>query len=167
LLRNPARAVRGTSVEGLHVGSFGWSRGVKALCLLFLRSAAVAQLPDTVERWAPFVFSGEAGSPAASLDDAIAKTPNWLLDIFGVTSKGEALIKRLVIRNNPQRKRPGPVRLALRNPENLLINVIVDDEPVVNPDAIHRLADAIEHDWRAFGTSPRPLSQALQSCIME
>jgi hypothetical protein len=145
----PIRSVRGIALEGPHVRTFAWSRGVKALCILFLKSAGRLRSVGASDTFSPFILVGGAGSPAASLDDAIAKMPNWLMDMFGMTAKGDPIVKRLIIRNNPQRKRSGPVKLALRNQDDLQINVFVNGAPLLEPTAITKLADAIERDWWA------------------
>jgi hypothetical protein len=62
---------------------------------------------------------------AASLDYALSKRPAWLLDVFGVTSKGDPNALRLFQRRNGCRKLPGPVLIRFNphilEPENIQI----------------------------------------------
>ena len=85
-------------------GSFQWTNAVKALALLMVRTA----LKPTEA-----VLRGDAHSLAASLDYAISKQPLWLLEMFGSDQRGACLIRRMVLRANPERKRPGPVTLGV------------------------------------------------------
>lgn len=88
---------------------FQWTRAVQALSILLLRSAAST---NRVAGPAPFLSSDEHSS-VASLDYAVSKAPQWIQDMFGWDSNGDPLIKRLIRRINPERKRPGPVLLSL------------------------------------------------------
>lgn len=67
---------------------------------------------------------------AASLDLAISKQPTWLKDMFGCDQDGLTLARRMILRTNPERKRPGPVSLGLNS--NYLdaknIAIIIDDK---------------------------------------
>lgn len=87
-------------------GSFQWTSAVRALSLLAVK--AVATPEDAM-------VQGEGGSLAASLDYAISKQPGWLTDLFGCDHEGISYARRLVLRTNPERKRPGPVVLALNS----------------------------------------------------
>jgi hypothetical protein len=102
-------------------GSFRWSSAVKAMCLLF----AQHRLPLTSGEHTTnqILFSGGRGSLAASLDAALAKQPTWLLDVFGGDAQGNSLLRRLVSRDNPELKRPGPVTVFLKS--NLLNSITV------------------------------------------
>jgi hypothetical protein len=60
----------------------------------------------------PFIKGG-GGSLAASLDYAISKQPMWLTEMFGCDQSGISLIRRMVLRTNPERKRPGPTVLSV------------------------------------------------------
>jgi hypothetical protein len=81
-------------------GSFQWTRAVKALTVLLLRTAIHGNNA---------VIQGEAGSLAASLDYALSKEPTWLSEMFGADPQGRAFARRLFYRTNPERKRTGPV----------------------------------------------------------
>jgi hypothetical protein len=60
-----------------------------------------------------YYLSGNQGSAAAALDYALSKSPQWLYDFFGADSSGTLIARRLFSRINPERKRPGPVKLAV------------------------------------------------------
>jgi hypothetical protein len=60
------------------------------------------------------LLSGTQGSLAASLDYAMSKQPSWILDMFGFDADGKCIARRLINRSNTERKRPGPVTLALK-----------------------------------------------------
>ncbi len=92
-------------------GTFSWSKAVRAMALLFVEHRLRAiQLNE--QRVRGFLV-GTAGSPAASLDYALSKKPAWLLDMFGLSEKGESYALRVFQRINPERKRPGPVRVHI------------------------------------------------------
>jgi hypothetical protein len=85
-------------------GSFQWTRAVKSLTVLLLRSAI---------QGSGAVIEGGSGSLAASLDYALSKEPTWLSEMFGTDSQGRAFARRLFYRTNPERKRSGPVIINL------------------------------------------------------
>jgi len=99
------RSIRGKSGGAYRsAGSFQWTSAVRGLALLAVR--AVAGLPDAV-------LKGGNASLAASLDYAISKQPMWLTEMFGCDQSGISLIRRMVLRTNPERKRPGPTVLSI------------------------------------------------------
>lgn len=114
------RSVRGKqSGASFAAGTFQWTSAVRGLSLLAVRTAAQIEMG---------MISGENGSITASLDYAISKQPMWLIDMFGVDRFGTSLIRRMISRTNPERKRPGPTILAI-NPNYLSadgINIFVD-----------------------------------------
>jgi hypothetical protein len=75
-----------------------------SLSLLFLKTCASPS--DALLR-------GFANSLAASLDYAISKQPLWLTEMFGCDQQGISLGRGLILRTNPERKRPGPVTLGI------------------------------------------------------
>jgi len=98
------RSIRGKSGGAYRLaGSFQWTSAVKGLALLAVR--AVSGIEDPV-------IKGCGGSLAASLDYAISKQPMWLTEMFGCDQSGISLIRRMVLRTNPERKRPGPTVLS-------------------------------------------------------
>jgi len=99
------RCIRGKSGGAYRsAGSFQWTSAVKALALLLVRARVY-----TTEN----MIRGEANSMAASLDYAISKQPTWLTEMFGCDQDGISLARRMILRTNPERKRPGPVTLGL------------------------------------------------------
>ena len=100
-------SLRTTSVVPAHA-TFQWTAGVKSMCLFFL--SAAAHLPAEGHDHEA-ALAGEAGSAAASLDYTMSKAPAWLVDMFGSRADGTLVFNSLVRRVNPNRKRPGPVKL--------------------------------------------------------
>lgn len=119
---HPLLARRLVSVRGAmapqNTGTFRWSSGVRALALLLIKQAQFLEarkygVPDSP----PVAIHGYQNSLAASLDYAISKQPLWLQDMFGVTPQGLPIVKLLLKRMNPDRKRPGPVMVFIQNPD--------------------------------------------------
>jgi len=99
------RSIRGKSGGAYRcAGSFQWTSAVKGLALLAVRAVSGLEEP---------VIKGCGGSLAASLDYAISKQPMWLTEMFGCDQSGISLIRRMVLRTNPERKRPGPTVLSI------------------------------------------------------
>ncbi len=95
------------AVDGASVGTFSWSRAVQALTILLLRT-----LLHRSDRAVIPVLEGGQGSLAASLDYAISKETQWLCEMFGVDAHGRSIARRLITRQNPERKRAGPVSVS-------------------------------------------------------
>ncbi len=131
LLNKTIVSVRGKSGAGARAeGSFQWTSAVQALTILFLRACyhgkLVSEAPDVVLN---ADLQGERGSVAASLEYAIDKQPHWLQEMFGSDSKGNTLLRRLLHRDNPGGKRPGPISISVNRaalPAES-IQVFVDD----------------------------------------
>jgi hypothetical protein len=121
-------------------GSFQWSSAVRAMTCVFLS----AKLFEDLDPGEP-MLTGEAKSLAASLDYAITKQPVWILDMFGVSSTGRTLAKRLFRVTNSHRKRGGPVALSL----NLhtcpphCIEIVLDGQPVQSPEILRAMLTSI------------------------
>ena len=136
LLRGPRSSVRGKTYGALPgSGTFQWTPGVRALCLLLVQTAAErAALPGSIR--------GGAGSAAATLDYALGKQPVWLLEMFGTDKRGRVFARKLIRRTNPERKRPGPVVLSVN--EALLpaanIEVRVDGIAINSQESLRALA---------------------------
>jgi hypothetical protein len=142
------KAVRGRTA-GAHKGysTFSWSPAVKALSLLFVEGAIVSKTSSESD---PHVFiEGQKGSPASSLDYAIAKQPNWIFDMFGCDNRGVPNLRRLVTRTNPEQRRPGPVRVALNN--NFLpvsaIQIVLDEDEFPDIPALYELSSQLKRLW--------------------
>lgn len=105
-------------------GTFQWSSAVKSLTYLLLLGAAWGRLKER-ESLMPPRIEGERHSAAASLDYALGKQPHWLLDMFGISPRGDCYARRLIQRSNPERRRPGPVVLTLNinflEPQNIFV----------------------------------------------
>ncbi len=115
---------------------FPWTAAVQTIASLLVSSKLESE---------PFILEGGEGSAASSLDAALSKPPNWLLDMFGSDSHGSAIAGRLFKRSNPERKRPGPVAVAL-NPSQL------------GPEGVRVFIDMTE----AGNTQLQELAQALR-----
>jgi hypothetical protein len=132
------RSVRGKTAGAFkNVGSFQWTTAVKALAILALKTGSV-QVARSAGIGHQLV--GGKGSFAASLDYALSKQPEWLTEMFGVDSGGISVARRLILRTNPERKRPGPVVLCFS--ENAINTV--QFRFTFNGSAVESL-DAIQH----------------------
>jgi hypothetical protein len=101
------RSIRGKTGGAFRsAGSFQWTSAVRALGLLLAQTAANSQ-SSTIQ--------GHAGSLAASLDYALSKQPVWVAEMFGCDQQGISYARRLFLRTNPERKRPGPVVLGVNH----------------------------------------------------
>lgn len=142
ILADKREAIRGNTGGALPLGNtFKWTNAVRALSVLLLRSAGDPAAGEQL-----YTLSGCRGSLAASLDYAISKEPNWLLDMFGQDLNGSAVARRLFTRTNPERKRAGPVILALNHrmlrPDE--INVMINGSPCDAASQCLDLAQRIE-----------------------
>jgi hypothetical protein len=101
-------------------GSFQWTSAVRAVCAVTIRYA-LSEANDKVD----YFLIGGHGSLASSLDYALSKEPTWITDMFGTLHSGAPYAKRLFKVTNPNRKRPGPVAVAINrgrlSPEDLKI----------------------------------------------
>jgi hypothetical protein len=138
-------SIRGRSAgAGIQSGNFAWSPAVKALTVLLLRTSEHALRGGTIDSTPP--LEGTAGSLASSLDYAFAKNPAWLSDMFGCDTGGEPYARKLILRTNPERKRPGPVVLSINRYvlDPKLIRVLLDGLDVVDPATLREMANRIE-----------------------
>jgi hypothetical protein len=104
-------SVRGkTSGAFRDVGTFQWTSAVRAMCSLMVRTKIAS-----LDEGEPVMvgITGGLGSSAASLDYALTKQPRWICEMFGTDGRGSALAQRLFLRTNSNRKRPGPVTIAV------------------------------------------------------
>ena len=141
-------SVRSASTKGMHFdGSFKWSNAVKSLSLLFLRYKART---NDIEIQS---IKGGRGSAASSLDFAISKQPQWLMEMFGIDSKGCSYINRIITRINPERKKPGPVILSVN--KNILptenVEVFFDGTRLVKHKDFLFIANSIESEFEERG----------------
>lgn len=145
LIAEPLISVRGRTAGAFRgFNSFPWTRAVKALSLLFLKAATIAnrELSSLEDE----CLMGGTASLASSLDYAMDKQPLWLADMFGIDGEGRLLVKRILSRTNPNRKRPGPVVITLNN--SFLpasgIKVIKNGSAVSNYAELRRMSRVLE-----------------------
>lgn len=141
------------------VGNFKWSAAVHALSILCVRhslSRYCEKLPESRSAY----LSGEGGSAASSLDYALAKQPDWLLDLFGLNRDGSSITRKVFVRENPERRRPGPVRVGIRAtflPAEA-IELFLGESQLLTVDTTEQLLCALEVQWdsvRSFGRRKR------------
>jgi hypothetical protein len=140
---NEAFAVRGkTAGVYQNAGTFQWTPGVKALCIVFL-NAILRHVKK--EKNYLCVLQGGKGSLASSLDYALNKQPDWLFDTFGADQQGNSYLRHLLLRSNSGRRQGGPVRISLN--EQLLspraIKIYVEDALITEPGELEQLARSI------------------------
>lgn len=131
-------SVRG---NGSSLGTFRWSTGVKALGYFFV-SAALAYEEGESET---FSLEGERGTLVSSLDFALGKEPEWLNTLCGFDSEGRAAARRLILRGNPEGKRPGPFSLSL-NQDYLSpgqVRIFWNDRRVIDAGELSFLASSL------------------------
>ena len=124
------------------LGTFRWSKAVQALTILTVRTAC---WHASGEEGARPVLDGYRSSLAASLDYALSKQPTWLLDVFGAESGGTAFARKIILRQNPELKRPGPVVVSfsgLRLPASD-IKVCLDGMHLRDAEQLRKLAEAL------------------------
>jgi hypothetical protein len=144
-------SVRGKD-EGAHAGSasFQWSPALKVLAAYLLWCAASGRRSpgDSCP-----TLAGERSSPAASLNYAMSKKPEWIKDMFGEDSDSHPYLLDLISRTNPDLKRVGPVILSLNRhklpPER--ISVFAGDRQVYGAEEIEQMASAIERSLKSNG----------------
>lgn len=125
-----------------HCGRFRWSRAVRAMSVVAVRTS-LATLDPTVE---PRITGGR-GSFAAALDGALSKEPVWLLETFGIFPNGSPVSRRLFARSNPGRKRVGPVAVSLSSRvRGAEVSIFVNGAKLVCATELRVLLDALERD---------------------
>lgn len=135
------RCVRGrTQGAFFGHGTFEWTRAVKALSLLVVKAKL-----SGIESCPPQI-AGYAGSLAASLDYALDKQPNWMIEMFGCDVRGTSLLRSVIARSNTGRKRSGPVTLAIK--PGLLsgdcIGITVGQKSLASPEELLTLSQVLE-----------------------
>lgn len=143
--RNPAVVVRGKTAGAFRgAGTFQWTSAVRAFCILCIKSV-LRQLDATASEGA--FITGAEGSLAASLDYAISKKPTWFVDLCGVEDNGQPFARRLMVRNNPERKRPGPVTVAFSEKalDSCRIRVSFNGREVSSPQTLGQLLEKIQN----------------------
>ncbi|MCB0322300.1 MAG: hypothetical protein KDD69_01970 [Bdellovibrionales bacterium] len=161
---HPIVSVRSVTAPNRAQGAFRWSAAVKALSLLLIEHRITGAA----------TLSGERGSAAASLDYALTKRPNWLMDMFGTTRSGETHLHYFIYRRNSEQKLPGPVEIGVLAakllPERISIylnGVLLDDLH-----SLRILADDLRSQTRSkqplvAGRRQRRLSAPIQPDAIE
>lgn len=141
--RSTVRGKTSGAMKGF--GTFQWTAAVQALSCLVLRAVIAAMRAGETSRY----VSGGRSSLAISLDYAISKQVQWLQDMFGVDSKGNLIARRLILRTNPNCKRPGPVILALN--EKFLptpyISIVIEGDKNPSVEKIECLLHSVVADF--------------------
>jgi hypothetical protein len=142
------RSVRGKIAHGSgRTGTFPWTAGVMGLVCTLLKAKCASLLPES-DCWLTATgFSSSESSFATSFDSALSKCPNWLLDMLGTDSRGVSHSRRMFIRINAERRRPGPVIVAV-NAKFLVpssIEVELDGKRIETPMPIERLLASINN----------------------
>jgi hypothetical protein len=133
------RCSRGTNSVLPNVGTFRWNQAVRALCILALRYSIYRESDRAEDR----SLAGGAGSLAASLDYSIAKNTAWLSEVFGSDANGTLVVRKLITRQNPERKRPGPVVVAFTK-KLLDMAFYVNGEEVDSNKDLHEILTLLE-----------------------
>lgn len=110
-LPRPRRSIRGRVTTSSFDGSFLWTGAVQALTLLLVEEALARGLPQSAHM--PSLVGG-TGTAAATLDYALDREPLWMKEVFGVDKENTSLVKTLISRVNPRRKREGEVQISFR-----------------------------------------------------
>ena len=143
LLKEKRVAIRGKSGSFQSVqGSFTWSSAVRAFTLLVIKSLALHEDGKT------YSLVGSKGTLAASLDDALYKCPQWIVDLFGKDGANRPVSKRLFVRKNGGRK-SGPEVSVYVNVNFLPISkiqIFLDEKPISSASLLLRLATSIEEE---------------------
>jgi len=165
----PVECVRGRTAGAYNpgnssvIGNFQWTGAVQGLCLLFLRTAA-STLSPTIEP----TISGEGGSLASSLDYSVSKGTRWITDMFGWRTNGDPIVRFLLKRSNPERKRKGPVVISVNH--NALpagsIHIFVGEKEIRDCATLLRLCEVILGKWDNCSTENKLDSNSQTSEIV-
>ncbi len=150
---SPRVSYRGKSLAfERDAGLFQWSAAVKAFSTLVVGTRAALETNSTIK---PYVLEGVGGSPAATLDYAIAKPTSWIVDLFGRESNGKSYARLVFKRENSERKRTGPVRISLSSQlyEPSKLRIFLDGTEVVSRAALLNLLELLE-----YPTETKPVS---------
>jgi hypothetical protein len=148
----PILSMRGSGIGHTGYNLFPWTKAVRALAVLFLKTAICrkSRLQRILVPPRETFLAGERGSLASSLDYALSKQPIWLADMFGVDTNGVTLAKRFITRTNSERKRPGPVTLSVRDSSTLSISIILNERLLEDVDGLLSLIAALGAGDRNF-----------------
>lgn len=156
---SPLLSVRGkTNGAYQGAGTFQWSTGVRGVCYLALRTI-LSSLPEGASIQ-PYIM-GEKETLAASLDYAISKQPDWIVEMFGRDKVGNAFAKRLFNRTNAERKRAGPVVVAFNehilSPAN--ISIALDGKLIRDCETLALIANHVERQGKDVQNIKKSINQ--------
>jgi hypothetical protein len=161
-------SIRGKTSGAYHdFGSFQWTSAVKALAVVALKGLLSAQTSDPQQA----ILSGGRASLAASLDYALAKSPRWLVEMFGCYRDGRLYARRLINITNSHRKRQGLVAVSL-NTRLLLpdqIRITLNGCAVTSASALEHLLTHIDSTGSApsFRCSVLPSETSIRQQKIE
>ncbi len=173
LLTKPCLTARGRSTPlTAGAGTFQWRPAVHALSILFLK-ARLAQL--NAEDCESPILSGQSGSLASSLEYSLRKLPGWSIDMFGKTSSGAPLIRRILTCKNAGRRHAGLVSVGITRStlQNLKVSVYLGNRELLEVAALQQLLGQLEQSWQPHSikfmgsssnlpvTQPKLLQQAI------
>jgi len=136
------------AVKGRGDNAFLWDNSTKAMAVFVLEQLHWARLSDTDQDEYPIpVFDGGRGSPAQYLHQAISRHTGFR-HIFGQTTAGPSLLKRLVIPSHTNANSPEKERFSFLlnfkdgiHPDN--IRIFLNGDEIFHEDETQRLAHAI------------------------
>lgn len=143
VLTEPVVSFRGRGDDRYQdAGTFHYSRAVRGLLLLACEQALAGR--ESAVR-----LSGDRGSLASSLEQAISREPSWVYEMFGAPG-GEPLVRRLFYRTNPNHKRPGPVSIGFRQSlaRELQLEFLVNGQRDMSRGELTLLAERLRGDHR-------------------
>ena len=110
------RCVRGKTAGPLgKLGTFQWTKAVRAASSMLLLHKLRSVSPNNTTNATNYLLVGEGASLASSLDYALSKQPQWVLDMFGISLSGLPIAYRIFSRINSSRKRVGPVIIGIND----------------------------------------------------
>jgi|GEM_PF-2031430 len=164
LLSTPVMSTRGKGMMASSA-SFQWTRAVRAMCVLFVRTKAESLRDKEGDDQSPFALSSQYTLLASSLDFAISKKPMWLVEMFGISKAGTLFFSRLFSRTNPEQKRVGPVTVYVTRsvlaPSGIRIHI--GNKQILRRDELLLLAQSLEvrlHDERELIASRHSQSRS-------
>jgi len=141
-----------TAIPGECQNSFKWGPGLRAFCILLIKAQQEIISAKNEDRTPQGVaIYGERGSLAAALDGSMAKSAAWLSDCFGCDQQGNSIVRRILTRTNPERKRPGPVSIGISEKVIREFKISI----TVNHKLIEELEDFVSVDSRLMNETIR------------
>lgn len=153
------------TVVKTHHGTFAWSAGVMGLSAIFIRAKASSCSSSSQAELAKASGISSAESDwARAFDSSLSKRPQWALDMFGLDASGTPLLRRLFVRQNPEKKRPGPVAVYLNTSflQPTAVSISLDGQELTDVASLKGLLRQIGFPGvsPAAKASPRPKEEA-------